>query len=427
MENFDEIKGNEYYIGLCKIDDKQKKIIKKNPHCAEFFCTTNNISNCTTCSNYLIKNKLFNIDPLYIKDDRMLALEKIKKNVNENKCKEKCLNGYLYDFIPRDFEGINRKDNKINKLDKFKNNKNFFKDELIYKYDDIPYYINYEQTRPKPKSVIHWGQLKMFLVILMFLTKVVEPTDKNVHIIYPGSARGDNILILSDMFPNVIWNLIDPTTHHKKLFNHPKVDEIKTEFFTDETAEYFKNKYLKRNKGDKILFMSDIRVDPSDEGIKKDNISDATWHKIINPDYSYLKFRCPYEGEKEYKFYDGKIYIQPFAPVGSTESRLFCSNKLEPKIYNIDEYQGKFFYFNRVLRPAYYNQSLIEENDYFDHCYDCTYFSHLIKNYLKKFPNNIFDKEPSILHIMNKIKDRLLESTMDRIKLSNQHIKHGIK
>ena len=71
--------------------------------------------------------------------------------------------------------------------------------------------------------------------------------------------------------------------------------------------------------------------------------------------------------------------------ISSTESRLLLKTGLIKKTYNVDEYQGKFFYFNRIIRPGYYNKSIIPENDYFDHCYDCTYFSYIIKNYLDKF------------------------------------------
>ena len=32
--------------------------------------------------------------------------------------------------------------------------------------------------------------------------------------------------------------------------------------------------------------------------------------------------------DKKYEFYDGEIFIQPFAPVGSTETRLLLKTKL---------------------------------------------------------------------------------------------------
>jgi len=56
MEKFDIIK-DEYYLGLCKLDDTMKDIAKKNPHCAEFFCNLSNVFNCSKCISTLTKKK----------------------------------------------------------------------------------------------------------------------------------------------------------------------------------------------------------------------------------------------------------------------------------------------------------------------------------------------------------------------------------
>jgi len=427
-----ELDAEDLYVGLCKIDDSKKNIIKKNPHCAEYFCNLNNIFDCSKCSSYLKKNNILNFDPLYTKIDKTIVNNKLKEK-HPNNCPKNCTSGFLYDFIPKEFAFFNKQqylDEKTAKLDKFRTVDKFYKDSLIYKYDDIPYELNYELTYPRPKSVVHWGQLKMFLVLLMFFTQVIDINDTVVHVVYPGSARGDNILILADMFPCIKWYLIDPSPFHKDLYTHERVIEIKNEFFTDELATYYGSMFTKEfRNGNKVLFISDIRIAASDNDVKRDNDDDARWHSIIKPDFGYLKFRCPYEGEDKYKFFDGKIYIQPFAPTGSTESRILCETELKERIYDIHEYQGKFFYFNRILRPSYYTKAIIKDNDYFDHCYDCTYFSYLIKNYLDKFskvPKNIFYNVKDILQVMTTIKDRLLLSTMDRVKLSNDHIRNNL-
>ena len=54
MENFDII-NDEYYLGLCKLDDTMKDIAKKNPHCTEFFCNLSNVFNCSKCISTLTK------------------------------------------------------------------------------------------------------------------------------------------------------------------------------------------------------------------------------------------------------------------------------------------------------------------------------------------------------------------------------------
>jgi hypothetical protein len=114
-------------------------------------------------------------------------------------CKEHCTNGFIYDFTGEEWD-INRTDKSV--VDKYKTATSFYQDKFVYTYNEIPYLFDFEPTIPKPKSVIHWGQLKMFLVTLLFLINKVNPAEKEVHIIYPGSARGDNILILCKKIRN---------------------------------------------------------------------------------------------------------------------------------------------------------------------------------------------------------------------------------
>jgi hypothetical protein len=317
-----KINFNTYYVGLCKMNKEEKEIIKKNPHCAEFFCKISNILNCTECSNYLFNNNLFKTNPFLGQQERSESYKQINKpTLDKNKCKNRCLDGYLYDFITKNFNLCNSDINsEKTELDKHKILENFYNDKFIYNYDEIPNLIKFEDANPRPKSVVHWGQLKLFLVTLYFLVKYIEESDEKVHIIYAGSAVGHNILILSDMFPNIKWYLIDPAQFVKELYTHKQVVEIRNEFFTDELAKYYNNLLKSRDKNnEKLFFISDIRLEPSDDCVMEDNESDIRWHKIIKPDYSYLKFRCPYEGNKLYDYYDGEISIQPYAPAGSTE------------------------------------------------------------------------------------------------------------
>ena len=419
MENFDII-NDEYYLGLCKLDDTTKDIAKKNPHCTEFFCNLSNVFNCSKCISTLTKKKKIKVDYKLYKERNM----KIRKN-QANTCTD-CENGFIYEFFPKNFDTFKKlaSNTDLSKLDKYKIMKNFYNDKFIYKLDEITENTTFEPTRPKPKTVVHWGQLKMFLVVLFFLINKVKTTDKIVHIIYPGAARGDTILILCQMFPNTLWYLIDPNPVHQSLNNHPMVKEVKNEYFTDETAQYYKDKF--KNTKDKILLLSDIREETDDTDIIEDQEANARWHNIINPDFSYFKFRCPYDNPKKYKYYDAKVYIQPFAPIDTTESRIIFEKELIPKIWDINEYQGKFNYFNRVLRPSFYNKSIIKNNDYFDHCYDCTYYSYLIRNYIDNFKEFNPFKTEDIYEIMKQVTDTIAKMTIDKIKIYNKMIRNNI-
>ena len=62
MQTFDEIKANQLYVATCKMNNSEKEIARKNPHCAEFFCTLKNVMNCSSCLNQLMKNKKFKLN-----------------------------------------------------------------------------------------------------------------------------------------------------------------------------------------------------------------------------------------------------------------------------------------------------------------------------------------------------------------------------
>jgi hypothetical protein len=414
MQRKDGLENGKFYLGICKLNDKEKKIIYKNPHCVEFFCNMNNIKNCTQCVNKLINEKNIKLFNPEFNNEKYIP--------NNKYCNKYCNHGYIYDYIDYGDKKLLIKNNNI---DKFKNINNFYNKKFVYKYDDIPYIIKYESTFPKPKSVVHWGQLKMLLITLIFFINKIDPNDINVHIIYPGSARGDDILILCDLFPNTNWHLIDPRPHHPNLKNNKQIKEIISDFFTEETAKYFYEKFKNRNH--KLLFISDIRSKTDDTNVLIDQEKNIIWHKIINPDYSFFKFRCNYEGNKIYKYYKGEIFLQPYAPMSSTESRILLSKDLEEYEYNIEEYQGKFLYFNRIIRPSFFIKSIIKNNNYFDHCYDCTYFSYLIKNYLNKF--SLFNpyKTTNIFNIMKIITNKISKFTNNKIAAYNSYIRNNIK
>jgi hypothetical protein len=402
-----------FNINICDLSKSENiEIIKKNPHCLEYFCKKNNIHNCNKCINYLLEKKKI----------KLLYNKYSYKNDSENidYCLKNCTNGYKYDNIE-----INKKETlDSNNIDRYKKLKKFKKKKLPILLDEVKYKLDYEDNNSKPRTVIHWGQLKMLLITIIFFINVLKETDYEVHIIYPGSARGDDILILCEMFPNTIWHLIDPHEHHPKLHNHNQVKEIISDFFTDSTAKYFYEKF--KNRDYKLLFMSDIRKATDDESVLNDQEENINWHKIIKPDFSFFKFRCGYETNEIYKYYKGLIFLQPYAPQSSTETRLLLNKELEVYDYNINEYQGKLYYFNRVLRPSYYKKSIINESNYFDHCYDCTYFSYLIKNYLNNFSKFNPFNSTNVFDIMKKITNKISKYTNNKIAFMNSYIKNNM-
>lgn len=403
-----------FYIGFCSLDDSVLDIAEANPHCLEYFCTLHKFVDCSECYTDYIHGRLMKSDgPLSrtyknkgVDDEVMTDFVRTKSYLNKKKgCKPSCFgSGFIY---PIDALG-----KRISNIDKLKNFDTFYRKETVTKLDDVPYLLKYETTDPKPKTVVHFGQLKMFLVTLIFLLEVIDDIDDEVHIVYPGSARGDNILILCDLFPGTRWYLIDPNDFDRRLHGHPQIIDCKNEFFTDSMAEAYREKL----HGKRVLFISDIRLDTNDESVLRDQENNANWYRILDADSGYMKFRCPYYHNGPYKYYDGDFMIQPYAPVSSTESRILIRGKLIPKEYDIEEYQGKFMYFNRVLRPSHYSDDGFVKTlvSYLDHCWDCVYFRSLITKYNTKYSGDIN---------IDDILKRITKNVSNKIDIKYQNIR----
>jgi hypothetical protein len=66
-----------------------------------------------------------------------------------------------------------------------------------------------------------------------------------------------------------------------------------------------------------------------------------------------LKFRCPYfkkENSNFIQMLSGEIFIQPWAPHSSTETRLICDAQSGWKVYEIQKYENQMFYHNDEVR-----------------------------------------------------------------------------
>ena len=332
------------YSLFCHLTPEQKEIILKNYHTIHFFCHYDNIQ-------ILNKNETISDNSIGFKYYRSINAELPEFNIN-------------YDLI-----------------------KNmYFQNTIKYKIDDTFPKLSYQDRRQRPTSTLHVGQIKMFLTTLQFLTNYI-PKNKETHILYPGSAYGTNIHFLSKLFPNCYWYLIDPLPYYKQLHDNDKILHMSNKFFTNKDAEYFKQKL--KNKF--TLFISDIRNRYDDKNwtlneinIDKDMIYQSNWCKIFNADYSFLKFRVPRLTNK-YTYLEGELFLQPFATVSTTEARLVVKKNAQDKIYDLDDYEDKLYYHNRILRVCDYSKLHNYKLKYFCNCYDCSSFFLILENYINKY------------------------------------------
>jgi hypothetical protein len=216
---------------------------------------------------------------------------------------------------------------------------------------------------------LHWGQRKLLLTEIEFLTNYLsDNTDlkKNTYVIYAGSAPGTHIEYLSKLFPDMYFMLYDPRQFSPKLNKNPYINTYE-QFFTDDTAnEWVSDKHPDKN----ILFISDIRTGSTDMEIKDfercvklDNENQMTWYNIINPKKSMFKFRLPYDSDEITQYLNGQMFLQPYAPTTSTETRLIVDEKSKITSYDDRIYEEQMFYFNKYTRNQTYDNLLTNESE----------------------------------------------------------------
>lgn len=78
------------------------------------------------------------------------------------------------------------------------------------------------------KSVAHWGQRKLLLAEVEFLTQHAQP---GITCVYAGAAPGTHIEFLAQLFPEVQFVLVDPAPFAIKSSERVRIWQ---EFMTDD-------------------------------------------------------------------------------------------------------------------------------------------------------------------------------------------------
>ena len=225
--------------------------------------------------------------------------------------------------------------------------------------------LKYKRTEKTVKYSTHWGQRKLLLTEIEFLTKYFNMIDNiiDVTVVYAGSAPGTHILYLSKLFPSVQFELYDQREFSNALDGCDKIN-THVQYFTDDTAK------LWSSKDKPILFISDIRTgdhltmssNEVEHRVSSDHKWQMNWYNIIKPDYTMFKFRLPWACGKT-NYLDGDIYIQPYPPATSTETRLIIGPNAHMKEYDNILYENQLFYHNSHTRNYTHDNPLIHIDD----------------------------------------------------------------
>lgn len=235
------------------------------------------------------------------------------------------------------------------------------------------------QYRPRTineKKAIPHGQRKLLITMVNFLNLFWDPIKvPNPILIYVGAAPGYNIRLLKILFPRITFHCYDPRPFG---INQEEGIILHQELFTDDTATQWTNSL-------NVILFIDIRSEDYktmskedlEAAIWTDHITQRKWLNMIKPIAASLKFRLPYpdiwetmlkEGSKwreqiEIPYPDklnivryprGFVFLQPWAPPSSTETRLVPipneKGEYEDVDWDIITYERRLFYHNIVER-----------------------------------------------------------------------------
>jgi hypothetical protein len=245
--------------------------------------------------------------------------------------------------------------------------------------DTVPY-RNLEKVRNYKPHRLHHGQRKLMLTEVLYLLQYGHLSNT---VVYAGAAPGTHILLLIDLFPNlrfILWDPVKFDTRLERIVSTGRV-ELHNDYFTDESAELY--------AGQNVIFISDIRsevrgFEAFEQGVHQNNNDQKRWIEIMNPVMSSLKFRIPFTHKGPYVYLRGMVYLQPWAPEFSAETRLVTDGKSLCD-YDPVAFENTMHYYNNVVREFGHfqhevNPQLVEGLCY---CNDCCYEIYIWKMFLK--------------------------------------------
>lgn len=307
----------------------------------------------------------------------------------------------------------------------------------------------------KNVRVLIWGQLKLIMTELQFLTLYWNPQRfPNPIVIVPGGAPGHSYVILSELFPDISFHLYDPlfkkeTGYDTRLREHKNV-EISDKLFEHEDIEF----YIKeKDRG--LYLMSDIRnPNWSDEDVKgiakkqeelimDDNAKMREWVEHLRPEYAHLKFKTPpITGDREYNYLSGVLFKQPFIKKDSGETRLVVEKPEEDCPYetitwNRSTYQLMTKYHNAYGRGKTRYCNLLDNSDgpmwleQYTGDYDSTYMAWIILQYFEKVrvektEDNLIGMTKYIIHGLQEGKMPNAFHTLQRIRRDTNRLEPSI-
>lgn len=277
----------------------------------------------------------------------------------------------------------------------------------------------YRPRRGEQKDNIQWGQRKLGVELMSFLTFFCHNVPRPI-VVYAGASPGHTFPLVASMFPEITWHLYDPRPLLKQtsefiaacdLYGIPKGT---INFFNEKFSEDVirRQGYIGR---DDVFFVSDVRTgnfNDTQSFVENENRIIAemrlqeSWVRLMRPVASSLKFRLRWSTNSElsrkypdyrpsrfFEYLSGSIMFQPWVGRTSTETRLIVLRDDIDKthIYDTLTYEQQMFYFNYVVRqtdrylnPLTGDATTIDAPHGLLNDYDSTAEVFIIKSYLQR-------------------------------------------
>jgi hypothetical protein len=231
----------------------------------------------------------------------------------------------------------------------------------------------------------HMGQRKLLLSEVQLLTRYYSRNVKHPILVYVGAAPGHHLLFLRELFPKVEFILYDGAGFDKELKKFPGTFELHNEFFDTEKCRGLLDGRL---KGRNFMFVSDIRLGATgkvafEKQVMRDMDLQAEWVRVLQPQYSLLKFRLPYhlKAGDTVKYFKGDLMYGIWPKVDSGETRLMVSRaNINASVdWDFEKYEQTMFFHNKYVRgfcfagdvKAEYEPFVLSKNNIYCPCYDC--------------------------------------------------------
>jgi len=254
--------------------------------------------------------------------------------------------------------------------------------------------LPYRRRNMETKTVVQWGERKLFLIELEFLTTYA--VRENTVVLYAGCAPGTRFPYLAELFPHVSFILVDDTPLDIDEVKYNNVT-VRQETFNDAMAREYKQAI--DAAGQTLLFITFATNDTPLGGLLPDTskaeqygtersftaesmAAQKRWHTILKPAKSLLKFSLPWTDGDTY-YLDGEAILCPWAPPTSVETRLIPNQY--HRTWSHKYYEEQMFFFQTHTRVSLHEHGVTAEG--LDGCWDCTSEVFILERYLERFPH----------------------------------------